>query len=219
MENFNSRAVDFIVSEYQLSTKKVLDIGCGRSQFLGQFGEGSVGITTDPQEIALGASKGFTVVSGNAEEVDKIHLNTKFGVLWANNLFEHLLSPHAFLMRLKKVSDDNTLLVLGVPVIPFPGVLVRFSKFRGSLASNHINFFTRKSLMLTVERAGWTIVSARPWMVKNKVLDILCSFFAPHIYVVARNNPQFTYPSKKLAEWHAEPYYKDMLEITRQKSV
>ncbi|MCI0597813.1 class I SAM-dependent methyltransferase, partial [Candidatus Parcubacteria bacterium] len=139
--------------------------------------------------------------------------------IWANNLFEHLLSPHHFLMELRKHAHKDTLLILGVPVVPWAPFLMRLKKFRGSLASNHINFFTAKTLQLTVARAGWKVLSARSFFIDNALLDTFATgLAAPHVYVVAKNNIDFTYPEKKVREWEDDEHYADLLRATKQKA-
>ncbi len=202
---------------YSLSTKPVLDLGCGYGEYLRLFGTGSVGVTTTEDEVAYGKNNNLAIVFANAEKLENLKLDKKFSAIWANNLFEHLLSPHAFLMKLKKMSDAETRIILGVPVVPKIVSLMFLGMFRGALASNHISFFTHKTLALTVERAGWKVEEVRPFLFKNKILDILCRALAPHMYIVARNDTGFTYPPKKLKEWVADDHYNDLLSITRQK--
>jgi len=85
--------------------------------------------------------------------------------------------------------------------------------FAGALASNHINFFTKETLRLTVERAGWKIECISPFITGIKIIDSVLSHFAPHLYVVARNDTNFHYPPKKIKEWEEESYYSDMIAI------
>jgi hypothetical protein len=120
-------------------------------------------------------------------------------------------------MKLKAHADQETLLILGVPVVPKIISLLRLRKFRGALATNHINFFTANTLKLTVERAGWNIIAVRPFVLKSMVLDRLCSFAAPHLYVIAKNDSKFVYPAKKLNEWKDLSHYDWLLRITKQK--
>jgi len=211
-----SRTFRIIRDLYGLSHKIVFDIGCGFGEYLRFFGEESIGITTTQDEIEYGKKNGLHIIFGNAEWLENISLHDRFDAIWANNLFEHLLSPHAFLMKLKNVSHSETLIILGVPVVPKFVSLISFRQFRGILATNHINFFTYTTLRLTVERAGWTVRAARPFLFKNMLLDRLAAPFAPHIYVVAANNPDFKYPPKKVGEWIADAHYQELLSITRQ---
>lgn len=204
---------------FALEQKKILDLGCSYGEHLSLFGSGSVGITTNREEVIFGKERDLLVRFGNVERLDELHLESDFEGIWANNLFEHLLSPHAFLMELKKTALPDAVLVLGVPVVPRIASLMFFRKFRGALADAHINFFTKETLRLTVERSGWRVVEARPFMSDSHIVDWFVSFFAPHIYIVAYNDSSFVYPEKKLKEWKDDGHYKNMLHITKQLSV
>jgi SAM-dependent methyltransferase len=131
-----------------LSTKKVLDIGCCNGEHLAHFGTSSVGITINAEEVAAGASRGLDIRLGNAEE--ELPVTETFDAVYANNLFDHLYSPHQFLHTTRNLLTPDGILVLGVPVFPFPHILMQHRKFRGALADAHINFFTRKTLAATV---------------------------------------------------------------------
>ena len=208
-----SRTFMRIVRMFGLRQKKVLDLGCGYGEYLAHFGQGSVGVTTTSDEVSYGRTHAIDIRMGNAERLDELALPSDFDAVWANNLFEHLLSPHSFLIKLKRAARPDALLILGVPVVPRLASLVRVRQFRGALSVMHINFFTRETVRLTVERAGWTVRDVRPFLYKNATLDYLCSFFAPHLYVVAHNDAQFTYADKKLKEWQDDPAYHELLMI------
>ncbi len=213
----NSRVFNRILSILNLKNKKVLDIGCGYGEYLSCFGKNSVGITTTDDEVDYGKKNNLNIIKGNIEDYNTLLKLNNFEAIWANNLLEHLLSPHSFLIKLKKISDSKTIIILGVPVIPKISSLIRLSKFRGTLASNHISFFTKESLKYTVLFAGWNIVSIRPFIFSNRFLDAIASFIAPHLYVVAINNTDFKYPDKKQKEWRGEEMYKYLFDITENK--
>ncbi len=194
-----------------LGQSRVLDIGCGYGEYLALFGKGSVGITTTSDEVAYGARHGLSIREGNAETLDTFPLEEPFEYVWANNLFEHLVAPHAFLMSIKRLLTHTGRLILGVPVVPAIPTLMRERHFRGALASNHINFFTKDTLCLTVERAGWVVEDVRPFYAQAPLVDRLASRIAPHLYVVARNDPTFSYPPKKVREWQDEVHYAGLL--------
>lgn len=207
-----SRTLRRALAELGLGEKKVLDIGCGYGEYLAHFGKGSVGITTTDDEVVQGSARGLDIRKVNAEALELASLPSAFQAVWANNLFEHLLSPHAFLMRLRAVTAPGAVLVLGVPVVPFLSFLIRFRPFRGTLASNHISFFTAKTLALTVSRAGWRIVESRT-LVAPRFWDRFLLPLAPHVYIVAVKDEDFVYPEKKVKEWCSEPYYASVLAL------
>ncbi|HEY4502304.1 MAG TPA: class I SAM-dependent methyltransferase [Candidatus Paceibacterota bacterium] len=206
-----------LLHNFKLGSKRVLDVGCGYGEYLDCFGKGSLGITTTKDEADYATGRGLAVVLGNAEQIDTLSLPEKFKVVWANNIFEHLLSPHAFLLKLKTVVAEDATLILGVPVIPSVAFLMRMEKFRGALVSNHINFFNRRTLTLTVTRAGWHIDDIRSFICGYRIVDKIFGLATPHVYVIAKNNSLFQYPNKKVAEWKEEAYYKEFLSITHQQ--
>lgn len=212
-----SRTFKNIRALYNLSGKSVIDIGCGFGEYLRFFGSGSVGITTSREEVEYGEQNNLNIIFSNAEKFDEFPLKEKFGAIWANNLFEHLLSPHSFLMNVKKISHSKTVLILGVPVIPKITSLVLLKRFRGALDSSHINFFTQKTLQLTAERAGWRVLAVRPFIFRNMLLDALVVPIAPHLYLVAENVDSFTYPTKKVREWKDDEHYSRLLSLGKSK--
>jgi len=214
----SSRTFRHILDILKLRDKKVLDLGCGFGEHLVMFGKDSLGVTSTAEEVAYGEARNIRIIKGNVELIEELRLDEHFEGMWANNLFEHLLSPHSFLVSLKLVAQKDTMLVLGVPMVPRVASLMKLNKFRGALAVAHINFFTRETLRLTVQRAGWRVADIRPFVFSNVYLDRLFSFFAPHLYVVAYNEAGFVYPDKKIKEWQDEPHYKKLLAIAGRRA-
>jgi 2-polyprenyl-3-methyl-5-hydroxy-6-metoxy-1,4-benzoquinol methylase len=188
-----------ILDSLNLRNKSVLDIGCSYGEFLIHFGKGSTGVTLTQAEVDYGLEKGLDMRFGNIES-DSFVLESTYDVIFANNIFEHLYSPHHFLIKIKKYLKPNGILILGVPAIPKIVSLVRLPKFRGSLAVEHINFFTRDTLIKTVERGGWNIQSARGFHFSNRIVDMLCNPIYPHVYVTATSDPSFKYPERRMKE-------------------
>jgi SAM-dependent methyltransferase len=196
------------------SNKRVLDMGCGFGEYMQRMRKDSVGITTNPDEVEFGKVNNIDLRIGNVEKLkETIKPGEKFDVFWGNNLFEHLLSPHSFLVHMKEFSTPDTRVVLGVPVVPKIELLMKLKKYRGPLASPHVNFFTKRTLALTVQYAGWEVEQIRPFIFSNQFLDALVSNFAPHMYVVAKNIDEYKYPPKKMKEWVHDPLYQDLIKI------
>lgn len=194
-----SKTFQNIVSSFDLRNKAVLDIGCSNGEYLIHFGKDSVGFTISHDEVACGKIKELDIRYGNIEE-DKVNIKETFDVIYANNIFEHLYSPHAFLIKIKPYIKPDGLFILGVPCIPKIVFLLHFLKFRGSLAVAHINFFTKDTLVKTVERGGWKVQAVRGFRLKNGLLDRLLNLIYPHFYVIATPDPDFRYHEKRLKE-------------------
>jgi 2-polyprenyl-3-methyl-5-hydroxy-6-metoxy-1,4-benzoquinol methylase len=194
-----SKTFKNIVQTFSLNKKTVLDIGCSYGEFLVHFGKGSVGFTITPEEKDVGQACGLDVRLINIEETDG-GLEKKFDAIFANNILEHMQSPHNFLLKIKNFLKPEGTLILGVPCIPKITWLMNFKKFRGSLASLHINFFNRDTLIKTAEFAGWMVHETRGFRLRNHFLDVLLNPIYPHFYIVAQVNKNFTYAPKRLKE-------------------
>jgi SAM-dependent methyltransferase len=203
-----SRTFRNIVGGFSLDRKRVLDIGCSYGEFLTHFGKGSVGFTIEPNEVLYAKTKGLDVRLGNIEADECDFAGEKFDVIFANNIFEHLLSPHMFLQKIPRYLGKDGLLILGVPSVPTISLLMRFSKFRGALATQHINFFTHRTLALTVQKGGWNVSQVRSFHMRNRYLDALLHPVAPHFYVIASVNPDFSYHEKRLKELAGYEFFK-----------
>ena len=194
-----SKTFGNIVSHFGLREKKVLDIGCSYGEFLVHFGQGSVGVSIEKEEVAYAQQKGIDIRYGNIESEEFV-LDEQFDVIFANNIFEHLYSPHYFLCTIKKYLKPGGTLILGVPCVPKIVSLLPISKFHGALASGHINFFTKDTLRFTAERAGWKVDEVRGFRFAPAHLDHLLDPIYPHFYVSATADPEFQYPEKRLRE-------------------
>lgn len=193
----HSRTFSNIVEKFKLDEKSVLDIGCSEGHYLQCFGEGSVGVTIIEEHVKEAKKRNMHVVLKNIEN-PKFSMNKKFDIVWANNIFEHMNSPHLFLTKMREQLIQDGILILGVPIIPYFSKLTRLKKFRGAYAVSHVNFFTRKTLIETVRSGGWDVKEARLFYMKNSFLDSLFNLIAPHMYIIATPNPNFKYPKKRL---------------------
>lgn len=194
-----SKTFQNIIRAFNLDQKAVLDIGCAYGEYLINFGKQSVGVTIIKDEVDYGIRRGLDMMYGNIETDDLI-FQKKFDVIFANNLLEHLYSPHNFLCNIKQYLKEDGFLILGVPCVPTIKYLLNIKKFNGSLAASHVNFFTKYTLSKTVERSGWNIISIRGFRLQNKKLDLLLNPIYPHFYVIAKPDKDFKYGEKRMKQ-------------------
>lgn len=186
-----------IARVYGLNKKRVLDVGCSYGEHLVHFGKGSIGLTITELEVAFGKEKGIDIRYGNIESSDFV-LDEKFDAIFANNIFEHLFSPHYFLYRARQLLKDDRILILGVPCVPKIVSLMHIKKFRGSLSLPHINFWTGDTLRRTVERGGFKVHETRGFHFQNRLIDAFFEPVYPHFYCVATPIPDFKYPEARM---------------------
>ena len=209
-----SETFERIATKLDFPNKKVLDMGCGYGEYMQRFGQDSVGITTTPEEVTYGELVGRDIRLGNVELLSQtISPDEDFDVFWGNNIFEHLLSPHSFLVHLKQFAKPDTHLVLGTPIVPSIAAMTNIKKFRGALASPHINFFTRTTYKLFAEYAGWKVRYISPFFFSSHTLNLAAAPLMPHLYLVAQNDADYRYPPKKMHEWESDPHYRELITI------
>ncbi|MCC7371347.1 MAG: class I SAM-dependent methyltransferase [Chloroflexi bacterium] len=201
-----SRAIRFVCEAHHLDQKAVLDIGCSVGQHLIHFGPGSAGIDAVERNVEFCRALGFDVTMTNVED-GLPDLGRRFEAIYCSNLLEHLVAPHLFLLRLHALLEPNGLLFVHVPTMPplplVDRLLKRVIGHNGYLASEHINAFTPRTLAFTVERAGFTVddvvfVGARGRGLLGLGEPIFRELGITAM-AVARRNPTFTYPEKRVA--------------------
>ncbi len=196
-----SKVFNNLKENFGLQNKTVLDIGCSNGEFLAHFGKGSVGLTVNQGEVENGRKMHVDVRMGNIEEDDfSNEFNGKFDIIFANNIFEHMLAPHLFLVKIKKYLKESGIVIIGVPVVPYVFPLIYLNKFSYALSSAHVNFFTRYTFHKTVEYAGFNISRNSGFYFTNKILDFLFNFVCPHFYIVATSKKDFKYDDKRMTE-------------------
>jgi SAM-dependent methyltransferase len=184
----------------EISEKAVLDVGCGDAVHLYKMGKGSTGI----DGRMLNIKDGYNFLQWNFEEdilklLEKNNLG-KFDLIWSNSVIEHVLSPHLYILNMRRALNDNGILFVGVPVVNFIGENKLFSKqifynlFHGFLSQDHVNFFTYKILKYTLEFAGFDIVGKYSPFISTK--NSIYFGVEPFIMLACRKIPNFQYGEK-----------------------
>jgi SAM-dependent methyltransferase len=205
-----------LLKRYALHSQRVLEVGCSYGQALIRFGEGSMGLDVRQVFQDFGASIGLDIRLANVEETLP-PFEQPFDAIVCENLLEHIVAPHLLLMRFREMLTPEGLVCIKVPVTPPKWVWSlynRLGKDHGFDNGQHINFFTRKTLSWTVERAGYkTLGLHSPILGRYSALDRLTPVLSPYlpsILIVAQKDPDFRYSVERIAEYNP-PYAPDLL--------
>ena len=147
--------------------KRVLDVGCSSGYLarpLVERGCTVVGIERDPDAAEVAREVCTEVHVGDVEEMALPFENNSFDVILCGDLIEHLREPEQFLVRVRRFLPLGGRLVLSTPNVAnwtmrlsLLGGRWRYTE-RGILDRTHLHLFTRKSLVETLDRAGYRVV-------------------------------------------------------------
>lgn len=145
---------------------RVLDVGCSSgylSEPLSQRGNTLVGIELDPEAAREAERFCERVLVGDLETMDLPLEPASFDVVLCGDVIEHLRDPGAALARLRPLLRPGGRLVVSTPNIA--NWAMRLSLLagrwrytdRGFLDRTHTHLFTRRTLVETIERAGYRV--------------------------------------------------------------
>ena len=148
------------------SGRRVLDVGCSSgylSEPLSQRGNTLVGIELDPEAAREAERFCERVLVGDLETMDLPLEPASFDVVLCGDVIEHLRDPGAALARLRPLLRPGGRLVVSTPNIA--NWAMRLSLLagrwrytdRGFLDRTHTHLFTRRTLVETIERAGYRV--------------------------------------------------------------
>ena len=146
----------------------VLDVGCSSGYLarpLTEAGARVVGLELDPAAAAEARSVCADVVVGDVESMELPFESGSFDVVVCGDVVEHLRSPGEALARLRPLLRPGGRLVLTTPNVANWSMRLsllvgrwRYTE-RGILDRTHTHLFTRKTLVETVEGAGYRVVT------------------------------------------------------------
>jgi 2-polyprenyl-3-methyl-5-hydroxy-6-metoxy-1,4-benzoquinol methylase len=148
------------------SGKRVLDVGCSSgylARLLVERGCVVVGVERDPAAAEAARAVCEDVLVGDVETMEPPFEDGSFDVVLCGDLIEHLRDSEMFLARVRPLLARGGRVVLSTPNVA--NWSMRLSLLagrwqyedRGILDRTHAHLFTRRSLVDTLELAGYRI--------------------------------------------------------------
>jgi 2-polyprenyl-3-methyl-5-hydroxy-6-metoxy-1,4-benzoquinol methylase len=167
------------------SGKRVLDVGCSSgylSEPLSRRGDTLVGIELDAAAAREAERWCESVLVGDVETMELPFEPASFDVVLCGDVIEHLRDPGAALARLRPLLVPGGRLVVSTPNIA--NWAMRLSLLagrwrytdRGFLDRTHTHLFTRRTLVETIEAAGYRVERVDfsvPVPGDNDILDLV----------------------------------------------
>ena len=139
-----------------LPNSKIMDVGCGRGNFLASLpaNVSKIGVDIDKASIDYAQSKhqGIRFVCSAFEEIE---IDQSIDIITMYHVLEHLANPLETLQRLFDISDDETKLVVEVPILE-NGLT---NDINGFLSVQHLTHFSRNSFRNILALSGWQVIA------------------------------------------------------------
>jgi len=160
MKDFRKKQFSRFVNEYSLQRKKIIEIGCGKGEFLSimqQFITETYGLEYSKESVADCEKSGLKVSQGFIETGDYKLNRSPFDAFFILNFLEHLPQPNSVLQGIYRNLTEGGIGLIEVP--NFDMILRKklFSEFTG----DHLFYFTRETLNSTLWLNGFEIVDCK----------------------------------------------------------
>ncbi len=144
----------------------LLDVGCALGTFVAyaaQQGWEAEGVDVSAWSTEQARKQGLKVATGTLEE--QRYPDASFDVVHSSHMLEHVPDPLATLKEMRRILRSDGLLALEVP----QEIGCLYETVRTGLhmrpapesPNPHLSFFTRKTLPLAVERAGFRVIEVQ----------------------------------------------------------
>ncbi len=157
MKNFRQKQFRDFVQNYSLQNKKIIEIGCGRGEFLSlmqEFAVQSFGLEFSAQSVSDCKKMGLKVSAGFIDKADYNINNGPFDAFFILNFLEHLPEPNETLRGIYNNLTEGGIGLIEVP--NFDMILQKklFSEFIG----DHLFYFTKETLGATLWFNGFEVL-------------------------------------------------------------
>jgi len=150
---------------------RLLDVGCGEGAFAQMLkrerGYTEVwGMELDDKSAQVAATRCDRVIYGDiVQTLDELP-NSYFNLICMNDVLEHLIWPENFLVRIREKLAPDACIFCSVPNIRQYRLLWNLLQHQdfeytewGLLDRTHLRFFTRRTFLSMLDRAGFVPVS------------------------------------------------------------
>ncbi len=137
-----------------LQSEKVLEIGCNGGEVVSILNEMEIpaeGCDIDSVAVEYGKKEGLILF---VHDFSNQELNHKYGIIFANHTFEHILSLNQSMVNISNSLVSGGILSLRVPNYEGWIAQIMRSKWGFLVPQQHIWHFTPKTLALQVESTG-----------------------------------------------------------------
>jgi SAM-dependent methyltransferase len=157
MRQFRLGQFGAFVQKYALQEKKLIEIGCGRGEYLSLFQESGVkafGVEYADDSVRYCVEHGLQVSQGFVDSPDYSLEHGPFDAFAVLNFLEHWPDPNASLSGIARNLSENA---IGLVEVPSFDMMLRKNLF-SEFISDHILYFTQDTLETLLRLNGFEII-------------------------------------------------------------
>ena len=186
MKNFRMEQFKKFVKEYSLKGKKIIEIGCGKGEYLSimlQFGVKAYGLEQGLESVQQCVKNRLKVSRGFVQDDNYQIKEAPFDAFFMLAFLEHLPYPNSTLRGIRRNLRGGA---VGIIEVPNLDMILRKNLF-SEFTRDHLLYFTKETLETTLERNGYEVLNLNEvWhdylisakVKKRKKLDI--AHFSKH---------------------------------------
>ena len=190
MKNINTESKNYyrhvrteLVEEIPAGNNRILEVGCaegatGASLKKSGCAAEVVGIEMSPEAAAIAETRLDRVVCGDLEQLtldEPCFTENSFDYIICGDILEHLKNPWLQLKRLFKLLKPGGKIIVSLPNIRYYDVILPLI-FRGDwtyqksgiLDSTHLRFFTEKTSVQMLSKAGLSNITCLPLIQRRR---------------------------------------------------
>lgn len=160
MRNFRLAQFSRWITEHSLIHRKVLEIGCGRGEYLAllvEAGANAFGIEHAPESVAHCQANGLQVTQGFIDGPTTTLTDGPFDGFVILNFLEHIPSAH---LTLQGIAANLRAEAVGLVEVPDFDMILQTRLF-AEFIPDHLYYFTRPTLTNLLERNGFEVLECR----------------------------------------------------------
>lgn len=164
------KRIDSFLARHGISSGKLLDVGCYSGHLLDFFkarGWNVWGIEPNNSMVKqLRKKYGQKIALGTIEEASKTFSENNFDVVILNHVLEHLYTPQDDLRILRRFISGHGYLYIEVPdAACIPSTIINY------FSVEHLNYFTKSSLVQLLNVCGYEVVDIKGRLNKSKTIE------------------------------------------------
>lgn len=225
IKDFKTKQFASFIQKYSLQGKKVIEIGCGRGEFLSllkPFDVDAYGLEYSEAAVAQCLKNGLNVAKGYPDNEANVLANSPFDAFFLLMFLEHMPDPNSALKGIYNNLSDNAIGLVEVPNFDMMLQNRLFSEFIG----DHLLYFSRDTLQTTLNLNGFEIIECNELrdnyvisaVVKKRGKLDISNFYDYQINIKNELNEYIgRFREKKVAIWGAGHQALAIIALTKIK--